>query len=170
MKKVVFESENIYFIELSYDLIEDYLEMVNNPNINKLISLKNKTYTYEDEMEWVKMKLNSDEVIFSMLDKKTGKFIGNISFMKIENNTAELGISITENFQNQHYGTEALERMIKYGFEVLNLNEIKLGVFSTNLRAIHCYKKLGFTEYDVEENIGNIDGEAVDGLLMKLHK
>lgn len=86
--------------------------MVNNTNINKLISLKNKTYTYEDKMEWVKMKLNPDEVIFSMLDKKTGKFIGNISFMKIENSTAEIGISITENFQNQHYGTEALERMI----------------------------------------------------------
>lgn len=53
---------------------------------------------------------------------------------------------------------------------MLNLNEIKLVVFSTNLRAIHCHKKLGFTEYDVEENIGNIDGKAVDGLLMKLHK
>ena len=37
---VVFASNNINFINISNDLIDDYLNMVNNPDVSKYISLK----------------------------------------------------------------------------------------------------------------------------------
>ena len=44
--KIIFESDNIYFVKINKDLIDDYLKMVNNPEVSKFISLKNRSFTY----------------------------------------------------------------------------------------------------------------------------
>ena len=51
-KNILFHSENICYINVSEDYINDYLEMVNDMNIRKLISTKRKIYTYQQEKEW----------------------------------------------------------------------------------------------------------------------
>lgn len=168
--KVILQSENIDYVELNIDLINDYLLMVNDEDIQKKISTKIKVYTYDDELAWVKSKLEEQAIIFSMIDRITGNFIGNVEFMEMNNGSAEMGISITSSYQNKHYGTEAIKTMIDYGFNVIKLDEINLIVFSNNQRAIHCYKKLGFVEYKVEKNVVVIDNENVDDIYMKLKK
>ena len=45
---------------------------------------------------------------------------------------------------NRGYGTEAVELLLGYGFNVLNLNNIMLTVFAFNKRALRCYEKAGF--------------------------
>lgn len=47
---IIFESNNIYFVKVSLDLIDDYLKMVNNQEVSKFISLKNRSFTYEDDI------------------------------------------------------------------------------------------------------------------------
>lgn len=167
---VQLQSENIDYIKLSVDLIDDYLVMVNDEDIQKQISKNKRVYTYDDELAWVKEKIEKQDIIFSMLERSTGNFIGNVEFMKVNNGSAEFGICITPTYQNNHYGTEAIKAMIDYGFNKLNLNEIYLIVFSNNKRAIHCYKKLGFVEYKVEKNVTTIDEEVVDDIYMRLKK
>ena len=168
--KVIFDSLNIYFVEVNTDLINDYLLMVNDENVQKRISVNRRIYTYEDELSWVKDKVNNNASVFSMIEKNSGAFIGNVEIMNIENKSGELGICITPKFQDKHYGSEAINRMIKYGFEKLNLDELTLVVFSNNLRAVHCYKKAGFVEYKKELNVTNIDGENVDDIYMVLKR
>jgi len=168
--KVLLHSENIDYVELDIGLIDDYLLMVNDENIQKKISTKRRVYTYDDELVWIKDKISDKAVIFSMIERITGNFIGNVELTEINNDTAEMSISITSSYQNKHYGTEAIKSMIDYAFNVMNLNEINLIVFSNNQRAIHCYKKLGFVEYRVEENVAVIDNENVDDIYMMLKK
>lgn len=67
--EIIFESKNILYIKINENLINDYLIMVNDPEVQKGISRKAKIYTYEQELEWVKEKLNEDATIFSMLEK-----------------------------------------------------------------------------------------------------
>ena len=55
--EIVFESANIYYIKLSERLVDDYLTMVNDINIADKISHNPRTYTYEQEMDWVRAKL-----------------------------------------------------------------------------------------------------------------
>lgn len=105
-----------------------------------------------------------------MIERTSGNFIGNVEFMEINNGSAEMGISITPFYQNKHYGTEAINSMINYGFNKINLDEINLVVFSNNIRAIHCYKKFGFVEYKIDKNVTVIDEEPVDDVYMKLKK
>ena len=80
--KQVFESSRISFVEVSERLVEDYLAMVNDyENVNRFIGGKHKAYTEEQEREWVRKKLEEKALVFSMLEKKSGEFIGNIELM-----------------------------------------------------------------------------------------
>lgn len=142
--QTVFESEHILYVKLNENLINDYLIMINDPDVANKISHKIRTYTYEDELSWVKLKLQEKAICFSMIEKSTGDFIGNIEIMKINNNIGELGIIITPKKQNQHYGTESIKALLKYAYEKLNLDGLELDVYATNLKAIHCYEKIGF--------------------------
>lgn len=159
---VVFESDNILYVKLSENLIDDYLEMVNNPDIAKMITKKVRIFTYEQELEWIKEKLDENACIFSMIEKTTDEYIGNIEIMNINNNSGEIGICITASKQNKHYGTEAMKRIVEYGYSTLNLDFLELNVYSTNPRAIHCYEKVGFLNVGV--------GKTEDDIHMVLKK
>lgn len=174
-REIILESDNIYYANVSYDLIDEHLKILNNPNIKKFLTADSKPYTYEDRFKRVKRALDGDGLILlSLFEKKTGCFIGNIDFDNITLDAkirgAEIGITIAEEFQNRHYGQEALKRFIDYGFNNLNLDEIYLVVYSNNYKAIHCYEKLGFVPYKTIKNVAIIDGENVDDIYMKLHK
>ena len=146
--KQVFESDNIRFAEISEELISDYLIMVNDyENVNRFIGGMPKTYTEEQETEWVQEKLAEKAPVFSMIEKKSGQFIGNIEFMDLTDTEGELGIAITADKQNLGYGTEAVSAFIAYGMNQLGMNRIHLRTHPGNARAIHVYEKCGFREY-----------------------
>ena len=142
--EIIFESENILYVKINENLINDYLIMVNDPEVQKGISHKAKIYTYEQELEWVKEKLNEDAIIFSMIEKETNEYIGNVEIMYIIENVGEIGIAITPLKQNKHYGQEAMKSIINYALNIMNLENVDLNVYKTNPRAIHCYEKVGF--------------------------
>ena len=161
---IIMESKNIYYVKLTEYLLDEYLEMINDIDMQKLVSNKKRNVTIEQELEWIKKK--KDNNIFSMIEKNTYKFIGNVELMNVTDKDAEMGICITRGMQNKKYGTEAIMRILDYGFNTINLNEIYLIVFSTNLRALHTYTKLGFIEYKIESTT-DIDGNPVADIYMK---
>ena len=160
--KSVFESEKINYIHVSLDLIDDYLIMVNDREIQKCISTKIRVYSREDEVNWVKAKLEEGAQVFSMISKEDGSYIGNVELMDIENGSAEVGLCITMAMQNKHYGTEALKRLIEYGFKELDLNTLTAVIFSNNVRSLHNVEKLGFKKCGIEKNVKVEDGVSVD--------
>lgn len=146
----VFESENISFIKINEALVAEYLDMVNDiEHVARYIGKRQTPYSMEEELEFVRSKIAEQAVTFSMLEKSTGEFIGNIEFMDIKDGNSELGIAITAKKQNMHYGTEAIRRMLEYGFENFGLKRVFLKVYPFNERAIHVYEKCGFVKYDV---------------------
>ena len=152
---VIFDSDRIHFVKLSEDLVNDYLNMVNDIEVQKYISRNRKTYELDGEMEWIKSKLKENSIIFSMIEKETNKFIGNIEIMRINNNIGEMGIAITPKQQNKHFGQEAIKRFIEYSFNDLGLDGLELNVFNFNPRGIRCYEKVGF----IKDGHGKTDDE-----------
>ena len=146
---VVFESENILYVQPSFDLIPDYLEMVNDiEHVARFIGERREPYTEEEERRYMQSKIDQQATMFSMLEKGTNRFIGNIEFMNRKDDEAEWGIVMTYKMQDKGYGTEALKRSVEYGFGELGLRRIWLTVYADNPRAIHVYEKCGFREYD----------------------
>lgn len=146
---VIFESENIIYVRPSFDLVPQYLEMINDiENVAKFIGGRRTLLTEQDEIDYIKDKMDKDATMFSMLEKDTREFIGNIEFFNRVDDEAEWGIVITSKMQNKGYGKEALRRSVEYGFNELNLKRIYLEVYANNPRAIHIYENCGFKEYD----------------------
>ncbi len=146
--KTIFESSRISFVEVSEQLIKDYLTMVNDyENVTRFISGKHKAFTAEQELQWVQKKLEEKALVFSMLEKKSGKFIGNIELMDLSDSEGELGIAITAEMQNLGFGTEAVIALTEYGLNQLGLQRIFLRVKYNNKRAIHVYERSGFRAY-----------------------
>ena len=149
---VIFESENIVYVRPSFDLVPDYLEMVNDiDNVARFIGERSEPLTEQQEINYIKDKMDNNATMFSMLEKGTNKFIGNIEFFNRVFEEAEWGIVITTSMQNKGYGTEALKRSVEYGFNELGLNRIYLGVYVNNPRAIHVYENCGFKEYERDD-------------------
>ncbi len=152
--KVVFASDNILFTHMSELLMDDYLKMYNNKEIQNSIFKKN--YNSKQILNWIRKQiLSENEYIFSMIEKTTNEYIGNIEIIP-KDNICEMLISITPDKQDKHYGTEAVNTLLKYVFEVLKLNGVELYVYKKNFRAIHCYEKSGFIKDGVgitEEDI-----------------
>lgn len=148
----IFESENINYIRPSIDLIPEYLEMVNDiENVARFIGDRREPYTEEEEFDYIKDKMDNNATMFSMIEKRTGRFIGNIEFFNRSDDSAEWGIVITAKMQDKGYGKEALKRSVEYGFNDLGLSRIFLSVYADNPRAIHVYEQCGFKEYDRNE-------------------
>lgn len=150
--EIMFESERIYFVKLSEKLVYEYMEMVNDIEVQKYITHDIKKYTIEQELEWIKSKLKEKDLIFSMIEKKNNNYIGNIEIRNIIGNTGEMGICITTKQQNKHFGQEAIKRIIDYSFNELNLDNLELTVYDFNHRGIYCYEKIGFKKIRYEES------------------
>lgn len=95
---------------------------------------------------------NPREVELAIVDKATQRHIG-ITGMHGMNPIAHSGefrILIGEkDFWNGGYGTEVTQLMVVYGFEVLNMHKVWLGVTADNLGALRCYEKVGFVKEGV---------------------
>lgn len=149
----VFESDKIIFINVTEELLDDYLEMINDiENVARFIGRRTKPYTVEEEKAFIQSKQEEKAAMYSMIERDSGDFIGNIEFMEIKDGTAELGIAITASKQNLGYGAESIRRMLQYGFDTLGLDRVFLKVYPENKRAIHVYEKCGFVKYNSTED------------------
>jgi diamine N-acetyltransferase len=97
--------------------------------------------------------------------------IGNIGLSAFEpvNRSAELGIFIGEkSVWNQGYGREAIELLLGYGFDTLNLNRIFLRVDESNPGGIHCYEHAGFVHEGRLRQAKFEKGQYIDHLIMSV--
>jgi len=150
---MIFESDRIMYVKLSEQYLNDYIKMYTDSNIQK--SLFKKEYNDDVIVNWVKKIIEEDNYIYSMIDRNTKEFIGNIQIIKKEE-VAELMISITPLKQGMHYATEAVESIIKYGHNKLGISNYDLNVYKNNEKAIRLYQKVGFVEDD-----NNISDESI---------
>lgn len=139
---------------------------MNNPEINSYIQDEQEGTTLEESISWINR--HQQDFTFAMINRINQEFIGNCSIHDIENNTCEIGLFITPRYQNNGLGREVIRRLILIGFEELNLEEIRLVVFSHNQRAIHVYENLGFREYNRVTAVTTRDNEPVDDIYMRL--
>ena len=145
--KQIFESDNIRFMEVSGELVGDYLVMVNDiEHVERYLGGAHEPYTEEQEIGWVRKMLAEKARVYSMLEKKSGQFIGNVELADGDGTSAELGIAVTAAKQNMGYGTEAVAALTAYGMERLGLERIFLRTDPENRRAIRVYEKCGFRE------------------------
>ena len=152
--------------------IDLFLKWFNDPEITQYLTMY-KPMTRDMEEEWFTgLKNKEDSVYFSIHindEESSDKVIGNCAIQDInnKNRACSCGIAIGEKkFQNKGYGTEAMELLVEYGFNTLNMNRIELSVFDFNSRAFNTYQKVGFIEEGRKRQARYHNGKYQDEIIM----
>ena len=170
-KKII--GKSIYLSPFSEDDYISFTEWINDYETSKYLDQYSKIFTLEDEKDFVERARKDDKVYLSIVKLSNDELIGNISLMNIDhiNKTATLGIMIGKNDEREKgYGTEAINLLLDYAFNHLNLNNIMLEVLDTNERAKKCYLKCCFRELGVRKQSHYLEGIYHDSIYMQILK
>jgi RimJ/RimL family protein N-acetyltransferase len=116
-------------------------------------------------------ELSSTDDSFAIHLRGEDEPIGVISLMNISqaNASAELSVIVGHPEDRHHgYGAEAIDTILRYGFEELDLNRIGLSVFEFNEDATATYEKLGFREEGRLRQALKRDDAFHDAILMSI--
>lgn len=168
LKKLI--GERIYLSPRNTEEVEKFTEWLNDFETTDYIGKSATITTLEEERKYFEDNTNKENCFFIVtLDEN--KLIGTISLEKFDsiNRNAVLGIFIGDKeYRSKGYGKEAIELILDFGFNYLNLNEIKLDVMAFNERAIKCYKKCGFKEYGRRRESVYLNGKYYDVISMDI--
>jgi RimJ/RimL family protein N-acetyltransferase len=114
-------------------------------------------YPHGGAADWIALHApawsEGTNVTFAIVSTETGKLVGAISLMiKREHRRAELGYWIAVHSWNSGYATEASQRVIQFGFEVLGLHRIEARHFLRNPASGKVMTNLGMQLEGVERD------------------
>ncbi|PHR59484.1 MAG: GNAT family N-acetyltransferase [Arcobacter sp.] len=102
------------------------------------------------EKKWVEDKIynaKGTEIVLAICLQATDQYVGNIYLTDIDNinRSAQLHILLGEaSLYGKGIGTEAISKILKYGFEERNLHRIYSHVLSYNTASLRTHEKCGF--------------------------
>lgn len=96
---------------------------------------------------------------WAVVDNQSGRMIGTCGFTRFDfpHDVGEIGYVLSPEFHGRGLGTEAAERVLRFGFEELRLHRIEVKFMQGNSASMHVAEKLGMT----------FEGYRRDGMLVK---
>ena len=169
IKKIV--GKRIALAIMRVEDTEQYVTWMSQLDMTDNLGSSARIVTIEDERQWILSEANHYQ--FAIIRLEDECLLGNCGIHTINSisQCAEIGIFIGEEAnRNQGYGQEALELLLRYAFDYLNLHNIMLKVFAFNERAIKCYKKIGFQEIGRRRQSYYTKGKFHDEVYMDILK
>ncbi len=167
------EGKQIYLREVRVsDVNENYYNWLNDPEVNKYIETRYIPRSLQNIREFVeKMDGNPDEILFAICLKKTGLHIGNIKLGPINwvHRFADISLLVGEKTcWGKGIGTEAINILAGFAFNVLNFNKLKSGCYEDNAGSAKAFKKAGFIQEGTLKKQWQLNGRLQDELLFGL--
>ena len=167
------ESERLLLrpVELT-DVNETYRSWMNDPVVMQYTESRFQTHSLEQIRQYV-LSVQADEssCFFAIVEKKTGKHIGNIKIGHIHpvHRHADVGIILGDKTcWGKGYAAESLRLVAGYARQSLQLHKLMAGIYANNIGSIQAFLKAGFVAEGRFACHWFCDGEYVDGLQMGL--
>ncbi|OQY36717.1 MAG: hypothetical protein B6226_06110 [Candidatus Cloacimonetes bacterium 4572_65] len=161
------EGKKVFFAPLELDDARKYMSWYNDFEMGFFLGTQDRVITEVEELEILKSNLKNG-YNFVIVDKETKTPVGNCSLFKVDwvNRSCEMGMSIgNKSFWNKGLGTDAIELLLAFAFQIVNLNNVMLTVIEYNKRAIHIYEKAGFSLVGKRRELVSIAGSKYDLLV-----
>lgn len=109
---------------------------------------------------------------FAVVSKQNGRMIGTVGFTSFDlpNRSAEIGYVISPDFQGHGYATEAVTRLISFGFHECALERISAVCMKGNLASLRVMEKCGLQREGVLRSAIFAKGEMRDVHLSAITK
>jgi ribosomal-protein-alanine N-acetyltransferase len=125
-----------------------YVGWLNDPDVNKYLESRHVTHTLEGTADFVRSRIVDPNALFlGMFLNKGDRHVGNVKLEPIDrqNHRAEIGILIGEKgLWGQNYASEALELVVRIGFDKLGLHKLTAGCYGNNVGSMKAFLKAGF--------------------------
>lgn len=122
-------------------------DLANNKELASILGLPH-PYKLENAEDWIEIQpeqiKDGVEYPLSIVSKEINEIIGTITIrIDKNNNKGELGYWIGIDYWGNGFATEAVNKMIEFGFDDLNLNKIWASVLSRNKASSVVLEKVG---------------------------
>jgi RimJ/RimL family protein N-acetyltransferase len=123
---------------------------MNDPNIVRTLKSRY-PIAFQNEVEWLERAMHAslDERHFAVERKEDRTHIGNASIHDIDwiSRTASFGLFIGDpSAWNKGFGTDAILTLVRFAFDEMNLQKLRINVFDYNERAKHVLLTHGFVQ------------------------
>mgnify|MGYP000615538824 CR=1 FL=1 len=149
---------------------ESYTAWINDLETSLNLTFAPKIVSERKEREILE-HMSKEGVNFAIVELDSETLMGNCGLLNIDqvHRTAELGIFLGEaERRGRGYGREAIELLLDYSFNLLNLHSIMLRVRSYNPMGIDCYRKIGFREIGRRRESVMVGGRYYDEIFMDI--
>lgn len=167
------DGEKVY---LSLSIKEDlplYYKWLNDSKINLTFGKSHDAWSIERQESYINSYNESDDKFFFVIvSKESNEAIGICLLYDIiyPHGKGTMGILIDENYQSNGYGKEASKLLLKFAFNILNLNNIMLYAIEYNKKAIKMYQDIGFKVIGKRRNAYPINNQMYDEVYLDLLK
>ena len=134
--------------------VDHILAWVNNPDIvGNIAAFSGEPFTRQQELAYVRRMIASpSDRVFSVYATEDGRYLGQVGLHALHwrSRVGRIAaiIGSTEE-QGKGFGSAAIAALLDHAFDEEALHKIWLMVFSTNYRARHVYRTIGFVEEGV---------------------
>jgi len=153
--------------------LDDLLDFINGLVDEEAMIAVNQKHTRESETDWLARSLTNLEKDkhIAIVAEADGRVVGSCELNPRPgrmSHVASLGISVKDGYREKGIGQEMMRELEKQAPK-LGLESIYLEVFSTNDRAIHVYRKMGYVETGRIPACIKYRGGYVDSVIMTKH-
>ncbi|MDR2037895.1 MAG: GNAT family N-acetyltransferase [Bacteroidales bacterium] len=129
-------------------------------------------YTHESGREFLSVAISDDPVrIFAIeADREAVGSIGIFPQTDIHRKNAEIGYWLSETYWGRGIMSEAICRIVDYGFKTFDITRIFARPFGSNRKSQHILEKAGFVLEARFEGVLIKNGELTDELIYALRK
>ncbi|RST77214.1 N-acetyltransferase [Siminovitchia acidinfaciens] len=170
------QTKRLHLKEVRHTDAKDLHEFLSDGEVRKYIGIPPYTKMEETykEIEWYDKIFNTKTGIrWGIALKDDPTIIGSCGFLNISqsNFRAEIGYELHRSYWRQGIVSEALEAVIKYGFEEMKLNRSEALIEPENVASVKLVERLGFLQEgllrEYEYGAGKFDDLYMYSLLLK---
>jgi RimJ/RimL family protein N-acetyltransferase len=157
VRSLIYEGKKVRLREYRREDIPRRLYYINDPEVslNLTPDIPYPMTLFEEEKWFESLTAVGDTYKFAIETLEGNEFIGGCSINNVDwkNSVATIGVFIgNREYRGRGYGTDAMKVLMNFIFSYMNINKIRLTVFSSNEAAIKCYEKCGFRVEGVLRN------------------
>lgn len=151
------ETDRLILRQLSDERAADYFEIFADAEVTRYYDVD--TMTNIDQAKALIDRHNTHfqnrvSIRFVLELKATGKVIGSIGLYNFNGEeSVEIGFDLNRRYWKQGFMTEALQRLIGFIFNDLEVSSIYAGFLENNIASENLMKRLGFRQDKVDKNI-----------------
>jgi ribosomal-protein-alanine N-acetyltransferase len=159
----VLETERLILRNINNNDVQDVFEIRSNPHSMQFIP-RPMAQNLDDAKAIIDMITGfterNERVNWVMTEKGNDKLIGIIGYVGVnhDSNRAEVGYVINQNYERKGYMFEALQAVLDYGFNVMNVHVVEAVIRTGNTPSVQLIEKAGFVREAMFRDYINFNG------------